>query len=381
MVNVSSIGFGMITKNGQQLTVNAVGDISLGDHPVRAGYGMRKTFRRAEYKVLDEVASVLKDSDITIGNLETVTSNHGLRKFWLPSYEMRGEPAYIRYLQAAGIDLVGVANNHSMQHGEAAFKDMLEQVRDEHIAVIGYEEGKDKTVTHRFMHEDGIESLFFSVSTRPEEWAENPEVVPYSLRTNPDELIKEVERLRQSCTGFLICSIHWGLEFLDYPGPDQVELGHRLIEAGVDLVLGHHPHVLQPVERYRNGLIFYSLGNFVFDLWPEKMKLSAIARVTLHKDREHEFSWEALEIGNDLIVRKADHIGSGKIASLLSWKRFQEMDNKPQDQEDYKSRYAAERRHFRYDSYRYFVRNVFRYPPWFLVQSLGRTVIRRLTGN
>lgn len=365
----------------QQFRVNAVGDISLGDHPVRAGLGMRQAFGRAQYKVLEDVASALGDSDITIGNLETVTSNHGLRKFWLPSYEMRGEPAHLKYLKAAGIDLVGVANNHSMQHGKTAFEEMLKCVRGENISVIGYEEEKGNTATHRVRHGDGTESIFFSVSTRPEEWAENPQEVPYSLRNDPDVLIEEVERLRQSCTGFLICSIHWGLEFLDYPGPEQIELGHRLIDAGVDLVLGHHPHVLQPVERYQNGLIFYSLGNFVFDLWPEKMKLSAIARVTLYKDRGPEYSWEALEIGNDLIVRKADEINSLKVASLLSWKRYEEMDNKPKDQEDYKGRYAAERRYFRYDSYRYFFRNFFRYPPWFLAQSLGRTAIRRLTGN
>lgn len=371
----------MKEKNSGKFRISAVGDISLGDHPVCVGHGMRQAFSRYQYGVLKEVTPILKDSDITIGNLETVTSDHDFKKFWLPSYEMRGEPAHLKYLKAAGIDLVGVANNHSMQHDVKAFRDMLSNVENADIAVVGYDDSLGKTVTHKVAHDDGTESIIFCVSTRPEEWAEDASSVPYSLRRDSDVLVSEAKRLRESCSGFLICSIHWGLEFLDYPGPEQVELGHKLVDAGVDLIFGHHPHVLQPVERYQNALIFYSLGNFAFDLWPEKMKLSAIAQVTLCKEEKPEYSWVPLTIGNDLVVRLADKNSAEQIANLLSWERYQEIENKPQDQDAYKERYSAERRSFRYSSYRYFFNNLRKYPPLFLAQSLLRTGLRRLTGN
>jgi len=64
---------------------------------------------------------------------------------------------------------------------------------------------------------------------------------------------------------YVILSLHWGTELSEYPSPEQVALAHSLIDAGVDVILGHHPHVLQGIERYNSGLIFYSLGNFIFD--------------------------------------------------------------------------------------------------------------------
>lgn len=125
--------------SASKLSISAVGDVSLGDHPVCAGIGMRSAFRKRGGSILASVADRFRESDLTIANLETVTSNKGLRPFWLPSYEMRGDPKSLTYLREAGIDLVGVANNHAMQHGEAAFHDMVERARGAGMEVIGTE--------------------------------------------------------------------------------------------------------------------------------------------------------------------------------------------------------------------------------------------------
>jgi poly-gamma-glutamate synthesis protein (capsule biosynthesis protein) len=267
-----------------------------------------------------------------------------------------------------------------MQHGREAFADMAKQIEDAGISVIGLDEG-GRTRLKKIVHESGNESIVYSISTRPEEWDDSPEGVPYSLREDNDKLIEEAKFLRQRCSGFLICSIHWGLEFLDYPAPEQIKLAHALIDVGVDVIFGHHSHVLQPVESYKNGLIFYSLGNFAFDLWPRSTKLTTIAQVKLCASQKPEYECIPVQIGDDLKLRLASKAAGTEIADLLSWDRYQKLLDKATEEHDYVALYYNEARQFRHSSYRFFAKNLYRYPILFLIQSLMRTGLRRLTGN
>lgn len=363
-----------------KFSINAVGDISLGDHPVCAGHGMRSVLEREGRNVFRAVEPELDNADINLCNIETVTSNIGFNRFWLPSFEMRGDPAQLSLVKNAGFNVFGVANNHAMQHGDKAFEDMVASISKTGVSLIGIDLSEGRTAVREFEHESGEISAIFAVSIRPEEWTKD-RPVPYSLRESTDSLLLEVSELRQRYSGFLVCSIHWGLEFLDYPAPGQIELGRRLVDAGVDVVFGHHPHVLQPVERYRNGLIFYSLGNFVFDLWPESTKLTAIAKVRLEKGMRAEYEIIPVKICSDLKLRKAIDSDSKKIREMMSWHHFESLSDVPKTDIEYESRYKKARIGFRYSSYRYFLSNVQKYPIRFLVQSLARTGIRRLLGR
>ena len=362
-----------------ELVVAAVGDISTGDHPVCVGHGMRHAFSRHQHRVLDAVAPVLKQADITVANLETITSNVGLKKHWLPSYEMRGDPETLTMLKAAGIDVLGVANNHAMQHGEAAFLDTLSEIQRAGLAFIGVDEKPGRTRSFEF-ESGGAKHILFAVSQRPEEWHDGQ--VPYSLRLDIDSLIEEVLELRKICEGFLICSIHWGLEFLKLPGPDQVATGRRLIDAGVDVVFGHHSHLLQPVERYKQGLIFYSLGNFVFDLWYEDMNLSAVAEVKLRQGARPEYTITPVVIGDDFCLRLASEVESRKIHESTTEFSDQALEAVlGHSSSEYFREYKRARRVAKPVMYRYFARNASRYSMNFFMQSIGRTLLRRLTGN
>ncbi|HSH12549.1 MAG TPA: CapA family protein, partial [Desulfurivibrionaceae bacterium] len=228
-----------------ELRISAVGDISMGDHPVCAGHGMRAAFRRRQGQVFQQVKPYLGAGDIALGNLETVVSDLGLKRHWLPSYEMRGDPAALKHLKNAGFDLLGVANNHALQHGVEAFQDSLKQLAGAGLGTMGVDGPAGRTLPYIF-RKQGVAHRFFAVSMRPENWHDGP--APYSLREDPQQLLEEVRELRQAGEGFLVCSIHWGLELLDYPGPEEVALGRALIDAGVDLVVGHHSHLLWPVE-------------------------------------------------------------------------------------------------------------------------------------
>lgn len=361
------------------LTLNAVGDISLGDHPVCVGHGMRATFEKRGAEVFSNITPLLRDVDVNLCNIETVASDHGFSKYWLPSYEMRGNPKSLKFINHAGFNLFGVANNHSMQHGIDAFNDMVERITELKVPVIGLDSEKCRTKLHTIDHSDGTTSGIFAISIRPEEWTDRP--VPYSYRENNKDLIEEVAFYRSKCTGFLICSIHWGLEFLDYPSPEQLSLGHALIDAGVDVVIGHHPHVLQPIERYKNGVIFYSLGNFAFDLWPKDTKQTVIAKINLVKGLSPDVSIIPIVIGDDFILRVANSAESSEIYEKLSWETFQNRKDLTRTNDEYFQQYKIASKTFRYSSYRYFLSNIKKYPANFLVQSLVRTGVRRLTGT
>lgn len=358
----------------RELRISAVGDISMGDHPVCAGHGMRSAFRRKKDDILKQVKPDLEAGDIAFGNLETVASNAGLKSHWLPSYEMRGDPASLEYLRNAGIGLLGVANNHAMQHGVDAFEDSLANLQRRGFGIMGVDGESGQTKPYVF-HKDGVAHSFFALSTRPEKWHDGQ--VPYSLRDNHQKILAEVAELKKNCEGFLVCSIHWGLEVLDYPGPDEIRLGRAMIDAGVDVVVGHHSHLLWPIERYRNGLIFYSLGNFVFDLWSRTTKLTAIADIRLREGEAPDYSLIPVVIGEDLSLKHADTSESREIYARLS-------ENRPQIEltaEEYEQNHQAAVKIEKPVKYKYFIRNFYRYTPNFLFQSLFRTLLRRLSGE
>lgn len=363
-----------------KLEINAVGDISLGDHPVCVGHGIRKTMELYGRNLFSEIESELENADINLCNIEAVVSNVGLKKYSLSSFEMRGNPEDISTIARAGFNLFGVANNHAMQHGREAFEDMVEKIYQSHVSLIGIDDKRGNTVVRELLHDDGKVSCVFAISIRPEEWT-NDRPVPYSLRESISGLLEEVGSLRSRYTGFLVCSIHWGLEFLDFPAPEQIDLGRRLIDLGVDVVFGHHPHVLQPVERYKNGLIFYSLGNFIFDLWPNDTKLTAIAKVKLMEGAPPFYEVIPIKISDQFRPVKASYEDHQKILKMMSWENFLERDGLPKTDSEYKAMYALARREFRYSSYRYFITNITKYPLHFLIQSLARTGLRRLSGN
>ncbi len=358
----------------RELKISAVGDISMGDHPVCAGHGMRSAFARKKDDILRNVKPYLEAGDIAFGNLETVASNAGLKPHWLPSFEMRGDPASLKYLKNAGIDLLGVANNHAMQHGISAFQDCIDHLQSGGFGVMGLDSEPGRTQPYVF-HKDGVAHTFFALSMRPEEWHDGP--VPYSLRADHEEVLAEVKELKKNCEGFLVCSIHWGLEVLDYPGPEEIRLGRALIDAGVDVVVGHHSHLLWPIERYRNGLIFYSLGNFVFDLWTRDTKLSVIADIRLREGEVPDYSLIPVVIGEDFTLAHADAEASMEILARLA------EDSLPVKltAEEYKQNHHAAIQIAKPRKYRYFLRNFYRYSPNFLFQSVFRTLLRRFSGD
>lgn len=186
----------------------------------------------------------LRDADILLGNLECVVSDKGLVA---TDHNPFRAPVFVpKLLKEAGIDLVSIANNHSLDFGPAAFDDTVARLGAAGLPLIG---GKSKT-----------------------NGAEDPYIVTvngikigylgYYLREK-DGLVADAVRARPK-VDVLVAFFHWGADDQTEPLKLQRDRGKAMIDAGVDLVVGTHTHVLQPEEWYKGKLIFYGLGNFVF---------------------------------------------------------------------------------------------------------------------
>lgn len=366
----------------------AVGDIMLGDHPVTFGHGVKSMIEKSGgVSPFAKATDVLRGGDIVFGNVEAVLSEQGLIRGNLVSEEFRGAPGFGSMLAAAGFNVVGFSNNHCMEHGDAAFWDTVHVLRANRIQVAGLTDSNGLCDPVR-ISSNGLQIMVLSYSLCPENYHNGP-AVPYAHQQNFDKVLSEVASFRGQAD-ILLLSLHWGYEYMDYPSPKQVQLAHRLVdEAGVHLIIGHHPHVLQAVERYRKAVIVYSLGNFVFDMWQRPTRESMAFRATISKEGRIDYNLVPLRI-ND---KRQPEPQSGVHHAHAFSKRMERLevlfktqclahdltDRRVTDglEEDYVKLAGGKEFSHRISSYFYFLRNIYRYNPSIVVQSLVRSASRR----
>lgn len=208
-------------------------------------------------------SDVTKSADITFGNLEGPVSLRGEDQGSLYSFRMN--PDLLQGLVYGGFDIVSIANNHSFDWGRVAYSDTMKHLKEKGIAYTGggatYYEGHRATKLER----NGETFCFLGYTEFAYESVSNRDAKPEMNKISLDIIRKDIESAKKDSCGPIIVSLHWGTEYEVHPSPEQKEIAHAIIDAGALMVIGHHPHVIQDVERYNGGLIAYSLGNFVFD--------------------------------------------------------------------------------------------------------------------
>lgn len=369
----------------------AVGDIMLGDHPVTFGHGVKSMIEKSGGgSPFTKASDLLRGSDIVFGNVEAVLSDQGLVRGNLVSEEFRGSPRFGSMLAAAGFNVVGFSNNHCMEHGEAAFWDTVQVLRDNGMQVAGLVESNGLCDPVRMLI-NGLQVIVLSYSLCPENYHKGPSV-PYAHQQDFDKVLSEVTSFRGQAD-ILLLSLHWGYEYIDYPSPKQVQLAHRLVdEAGVNILIGHHPHVLQAVERYRDAVIVYSLGNFVSDMWQTPTRNSMAFCAAMSKNGTVQFDlvpiWINSKLAPEVLAANSEKEEFLKELSRLKTvfdQRCLKYDLTDQSLIDgLEQRYGqvAREKEFahRISSYLYFLRNIYRYEPSIIAQSVFRSVQRRMEG-
>lgn len=233
----------------------------------------------------NDVAPILNKSDLSVANLETSVSNQGIT-FKPPGYGFRSNPGTLHGLTNAGIRFVSIANNHTLDFGEAAFIDTMDYLKKNKIGYTGGGMNREEAQKPHILKKNGITSAFISYS----------QIIPdpgwIASKSRPGISALEMNRLPETLEyihslskkyDLVFVILHWGVEHTRIPEQWQTNLAHKMIDSGAAGIIGHHPHVLQPIEFYKNKPVIYSLGNFVFLVFNQDSSETGIFEMTFDR--------------------------------------------------------------------------------------------------
>ena len=259
---LSSFILNKIQEKNSEITIFVVGDIML-DRGVEYKIGEEG---KGDYKFpFLKIADELKKADLVIGNLEGPISDKGEKVGSI--YSFRADPKAVEGLKYAGFDILSVANNHIFDYGREALEDTFKRLKEAGIEYVGGGFDKKEAYSSLIKEINGTKIGFLAYTDLgPEVWeaTEGKSGIAWIDEKNLEKIKKGIEAAKQK-SDVLIVSLHSGEEYAANPTSFQTSFARFAIDTGADLVVGHHPHVVQKIERYKDGWIAYSLGNFVFD--------------------------------------------------------------------------------------------------------------------
>lgn len=236
-------------------TISAVGDCTFGTDENFAYEGSMpaKYDEVGDFNYFFEnVKSVFEEDDLTIVNFEGTLTDSTIRED--KQFAFKADKSYAEILTDGFVEAANLANNHSKDYGEQSYNDTMDALDEAGITNFGYDRVAIKKVKGIKVGLVGTYVLADGLGVK-------------------DSMEKNIQDLKDEGAQVIIASFHWGEEKAEYPNDVQVKLAHAAIDAGADLVLGHHPHVLQGIEQYKGKNIVYSLGNFCFggNMYPSDM--------------------------------------------------------------------------------------------------------------
>lgn len=246
-----------------------MGDVMFGELLETLGNGLISTLERTGADPFAKARPLLDEGDFNVANLECVLSD---RSALAPPFSriLISPERYVRFLVDNRINVVTTANNHALDHGTAAFARSCDLLRERGVAVIGYDKGRyfqDEPVVLRAGGR-AVGFLGYNIANFP---APDREAVVARATA-------AVARARPA-VDTLVVSIHWGEEYTHVPPPYVVGYGKRLLEAGCDILHGHHSHQIQGVLGDGRQVFAPSLGNFVFDQKIARNRITAVLQV------------------------------------------------------------------------------------------------------
>lgn len=236
--------------------------------------GVRRTIEsKGSFWLLRHVAGLIQKSDLAMFNLESSLSLE-----WRPGtgkYRFQGKPEFLVGLRGAGFNVAVVANNHTCDFGPEGFDETLSGLEGASINYAGVSGRplfiEKKGVRVAILAYTDVLNTTSSTCNRP-------------ALAEPSSVKADIESIRD-LVDIVIVSFHWGRELDATPNERQRTLAHAAIDSGATLVVGHHPHVLQETERYKDGLIVYSLGNFLFDNYSPEQSETVLFKCRIEKGR------------------------------------------------------------------------------------------------
>lgn len=282
----------------RSITLSAVGDISLArqvnDWMAVEGAGY-------PYALVAHLIA----GDLAIANLEGALTERG--EPWPKGYNFRTPPRFAPGLRDAGFDLVSLANNHAMDYGVAGLEDTLAALRDAGVAYVGAGANAREAWSPVTLMANGLTLAVVACALSPDEGG-GFSIVAWSAReSSPGMAVCTADALGGAVTAaaeaadFVVAYVHAGDEYIRTPSATQRTLAEAALAAGADAYIGHHAHVVQPVEQRGTQLVAWGLGNFIFDLDPVDLanipepRVSLILNVTF-TEGAGVTAWEAVPV-------------------------------------------------------------------------------------
>ena len=228
-----------------ELLLTFTGDCILGTDEVFAwdtGFNAYYEMYGPEY-FLDNVRDIFQADDLTIVNMEGTLTEETERLD--KQFAFKGEPAFVDILASSSVEAANMANNHSHDYGEQSFLDTVNVLEKNGIQTFGYDDTAILTVKD-------VKVGFFGIYELDNHLEQIPQV-----KAN-------MAKLKEDGADIIVAVFHWGNELETVPDENQITLAHLAIDEGADVVVGHHPHVVQGIDTYKGKAIAYSLGNFCF---------------------------------------------------------------------------------------------------------------------
>ena len=266
-------------------TLSFVGDCSIGDalQYRQVDPSFHSVLREKGYDwPFSEVKQYFEQDDLTVANLEvvfTTVTQHADKRFCLI-----GAPDHAQALVDGGVDLVNTVNNHCMDFLDAGYRESM-------MTLDRYGVGRFGTVYPN--QDDGHDDLFIA---RVNGISFGFVGFTYPQDYDIGRIEKRIRLLREKGCAVVIVSLHWGRETHMTPEPEQMDYARRVIDAGADMIWGHHPHVIQPIQFYRGKPILYSTGNFTFGTMSEVDPATGIFQVTYETDPDGRVQLKQLRV-------------------------------------------------------------------------------------
>ncbi len=208
-----------------------------------------------------QIAARLAAADITFANLESPFSDQGRPQ--VAGMVFKAEPDMVEGLKLAGIDVVSTANNHARDRGVYGIEYTLKLLAANGIAAVGTGTTPEQAHAGAVLQRNGLRFGFLAYAQDPNN-GNHTDVEPRVCAMEIPKMREDVAAMR-SRADVVVVSMHAGAEYWTKPHPIQKDFAKAAVEAGAKIVVGHHPHVVQPWERMGDSVVFYSLGNLVFD--------------------------------------------------------------------------------------------------------------------
>lgn len=277
-------------------TIAAIGDVMCHNTQYLDAYNKSTGEYDFSY-VFSDIIDYTKIPNLTIGNLETTFAGEAVGYSNYPTFNSPDNIA--TSLRSIGVDVLSTAGNHALDKGFSGLSRTIDVLNENLIYTTGTNKTQEDQDTILYQYVKGVKIAILSY-TYGTNGISIPSDKPYCVNLIDKDLIKShIEKAKSEDADLIICCMHWGVEYQETPNSEQRELADFLFQNGVDIVLGNHPHTLQPMEKRtvtledgstKDGFIIYALGNFMADQSDVDTRSSIILKLTITKHEDNHIS-------------------------------------------------------------------------------------------